>query len=285
MKGSSNTEASKVPLKLEVFNGGQADFYANQTLVMGERDAVLIDVPFTRSQAHRIVAGILDLGRHLTHIYITHSHPDHYFSAPVLLSAFPNAELIAVPKVCLNIGMSIPGRLKAWAGMLGVNGPGNVVAPKPYDETFIALEGERLEILGPMAGDHQDSTAIYIPSIDAIVTGDVAFNGFHLFLTHGKEDYRKEWLKSLEYLMSLKPKTVIAGHRAPGLSASPASLQYSRDYLRAFEKAVSNSSTSEEITAEMKKNYPKAQDIMEDFVLSASAQVAAGEMDPILETD
>lgn len=275
----------QTPLGLKVFNGGKKDFYANQTLITGKNDAVLIDVPFTRSQAHRIVADILDLGKNLTHIYITHSHPDHYFSAPVFLDAFPQVELITIPIVSMNIGISIPGRLMAWASMLGLNGPQHVVVPKPYEEPYIELEGHQIHIIGPMAGDHHDSTAIHIPAIDAIITGDIVFNGFHLFLTHGKEAYRKDWLASIDHLISLKPQTVIAGHCAPERESSPDSLSFTRNYLLAFEEAVSSVDNSEEVVAKMKQAFPDARDIMDEFVLTISAQVALGEMEPILETD
>ncbi|MEM8532543.1 MAG: MBL fold metallo-hydrolase [Chloroflexota bacterium] len=280
---TSNT-LHKPPLHLEEFNGGRANHYANQTLVMGERDTVLIDAPFTRSQAHRIVATILDTGLNLTHIYVTHSHPDHYFSAPVLLEAFPHVELIAVPKVCLNIAISIPGRIKAWSGMLGVNGPINPIVPKPYIESFIELEGQQLDILGPMAGDHPDSTTIYIPVIDAIITGDIVLNGTHLFLTHGKEDYRQRWLESLDYLISLNPITVIAGHCTLGRDHDQQALQYSRDYLLAFEEAVAKANTSDEVVATMKNRFPDSTELLEGITITFSARVALGEMEPVPET-
>ena len=145
-------------LTLKVIHGGPDSFSANTVLVTGKKDAVLIDVPFICSQAHRVVAEILESKRNLKYIYITHCHPDHYFSAHVFIQAFPNAELIAIPKVCLNIGISIPGRLNYWSPKLGSNAPRYPIIPKPYYESCIDLEGERLEILGPIPGDHKDST-------------------------------------------------------------------------------------------------------------------------------
>ena len=272
-------------LALRVFTGGQADFYASQTLISGDEHAVLIDVPFTRSYAHRIVAEILDAGKELTHIYITHSHPDHYFSAPVFLDAFPAAKLVSLPKICLNIGISVPGRLFAWSSMLGTNGPGNVVVPIPYEQDHIELEGERLVLLGPMAGDHPDSTAVHIPSLNALVTGDIAFNGFHLFLTHGGKAYRQAWLASLDRLMAMEPDVVVAGHSAPGRSSTPETLRYTREYLVAFEEVVAQSANSEAAIEAMKAHFPDSVDVMGDFVLTLSAQVATGEAEPIVETD
>ncbi|MCX7172150.1 MAG: MBL fold metallo-hydrolase [Proteobacteria bacterium] len=73
---------TETPLTLKVFNsgkggGGGFDFSVNSAIVMGEKDAVLIDAQFTMSAAHRLVADILETGKRLTTIYITHWHPDH----------------------------------------------------------------------------------------------------------------------------------------------------------------------------------------------------------------
>ena len=121
------------------------------------RQSVLVDPGAEPDTLQKMVEGTRPKA-----ILITHSHPDHYFSAPVFVQAFPNVELITIPKVCLNIGISIPGRLKYWSPILGSNTPRYPVIPKPYYESFIELEGEKLEILGPINGDHKESTAIYI---------------------------------------------------------------------------------------------------------------------------
>jgi glyoxylase-like metal-dependent hydrolase (beta-lactamase superfamily II) len=276
-------------LSLKVIHAGPSSFLVNNTLVMGEKEAVLIDVPFTRSQAHRVVAEILESNLELKYIYITHSHPDHYFSANVLNQAFPNAELIAIPKIALNIGISAPGRLNFWSPMLGANGPGNPVIPKPYYESYMELEGSRLEILGPLHGDHNESTVIHIPSIDAIIASDLLFNGLHMFTAHGLEEHRRAWVKSLDYLLSLKLKTVVAGHTAPGASKKGTedgieSLEYARHYLFAFEEEVLRTNTSDELIAAMRKRYPEAQDLFDGFILKNSAKVAKGERPPSMET-
>ena len=262
-------------LALNVIYGGEKSFSATNTLVMGTEDAVLIDVPIILSQAHRVVAEIIESKRNLKYIYITHAHPDHYFSAPVFVEAFPNAELIALPQVCLTIARTIPERLKYWSETIGPDCPSNPVAPKPYEESTIELEGEKLEILGPMVGDHKETTAIYIPSIKAIIGSDIVFSGIHLFMAHhvNPED-RKGWLKSIEYLMSLKPKIVVAGHKLAHMSDGPESLQYCRDYLIAFEEILSQTNSSAELIAAVQKRFPDIQDMMNGFVLPKSGKLA-----------
>jgi glyoxylase-like metal-dependent hydrolase (beta-lactamase superfamily II) len=285
MDNSTGKDTNKSSLELKVIHGGPDSFNANTALVMGKKDAVLIDVPFTLSQAHRVVAEILESKRNLKYIYITHCHPDHYFSSPVFVQAFPAAELIALPKVCMDIGKSIPGRLRHWSPKLGSNAPRYPVVPRPYYEHFIELEGEKLEILGPMNGDHRECTAIYIRSLNAIVASDIVFNGIHLFMAHATPEDRKGWLESIEYLISLKPEIVVAGHKLPGMSDGPESLKYCRDYLIAFEEAVAQTSSSTELIAAVRKRFPEVQDVMDNFILTRSAKVASGETRPALETE
>ncbi|MFC1979092.1 MBL fold metallo-hydrolase [Chloroflexota bacterium] len=275
MDNSTSKKAHKSSLTLKVIHGGPKSFDAPNVLVVGEKDAVLIDVPIILSQAHRVVAEILESKRNLKYIYITHGHPDHFFSAPVFTQAFPNAELIAVPQVCLSVAMSIPERLPFWSQMLGSNCPRNPVVPKPYDEPFIELDGEKMEILGPMIGDHKETTAIYIPSLEAIIASDIVFNGIHLFMAHHTTpEARKGWLDSIEYLISLKPKTVVAGHKLAHMSDDPESLQYCRDYLIAFEEILSQTNSAAELIAAVRKRFPEIQDMMDDFVLPRSARLA-----------
>jgi glyoxylase-like metal-dependent hydrolase (beta-lactamase superfamily II) len=265
----------KSPFELKVIYGGQKSFSATNTLVMGERDSVLIDVPIILSQAHRVVAEIYESKRNLKYIYITHGHPDHFFSALVLVQAFPNAQLIAIPQVCLSVAKSIPERLPFWSGVLCSDCPRNLVVPNPYDGFSIELEGERLEILGPMVGDHKETTAIYIPSLDAIIGSDIVFSGIHLFMAHHvTPEARSGWLKSIEYLMSLKPKIVVAGHKQAHMSNSPESLEYCHDYLIAFENILSQAKSPEELIAAVQKRFPEVDDMMDGFILPRSARLA-----------
>lgn len=80
-----------IPLQFQVIPTSATSMFANMTLITGDRDAVLVDVPFARSDAYRVVASILDSGKTLKAVIITHDHPDHFFGLDVLADAFPNA--------------------------------------------------------------------------------------------------------------------------------------------------------------------------------------------------
>src|SRR5881398_1293095 len=73
------------------------------TLITGNREALLVDAGFTRADGHRLVAEVLDTGKALTKVLVSHADPDYYWGAEVLAEAFPDAELLATPLVIDHI--------------------------------------------------------------------------------------------------------------------------------------------------------------------------------------
>ena len=69
------------------------------TLIYGQRDAVLVDALLTIEQAHALVDWVAASGKHLTTIYVTHSHGDHFFGIAALQNRFPKARAVATPDV------------------------------------------------------------------------------------------------------------------------------------------------------------------------------------------
>ena len=61
-------------------------------LVAGKTDAVLLDTGFTRADALRIAAMVLDSKKTLKTIYISQADPDYYFGIEVLKQHFPEAQ-------------------------------------------------------------------------------------------------------------------------------------------------------------------------------------------------
>ena len=50
----------------------------SSTLIYGERDAVLVDAPTIVEQAAALADWVVDSGKNLTTIYVTHGHGDHF---------------------------------------------------------------------------------------------------------------------------------------------------------------------------------------------------------------
>lgn len=265
------------PLTVEVLRTSAGSLHVNSALIMGEHEAVLVDPPFTLADAHRVAAMVLDSGRTLTHIFVTHDHPDHFFAMQVLAEAFPAARIVAHPVVVADIWRSLPFKVVRWSPGLGANGPAYPSAPQALAEDRIMLEGHELRVLGPMQGDHVHSTALWVPEIRALVPGDLVFNEVHLWLGEHDAAAVARWSASVDQLLALDPAIVVAGHARPGLPDDVSGLQFTRDYLAAWPGLVEQAHGSAELQALVRARFPTTIDVLGDFILGNSSQVAEGE--------
>jgi glyoxylase-like metal-dependent hydrolase (beta-lactamase superfamily II) len=270
--------AHAAPLEIQVMQTSEGSLYTGITLIKGEKGAVLVDAPFTRADAHRIVAAILESGKTLETVIVTHDHPDHFFSVEVIVDAFPSARVVAAPQVVDDIWKSIPMKLKRWGAMLGPNGPRHPTAPAALEKPYVELEGHRIEIIGPMQGDHVHSTAVWVPDAKALIAGDLLFNEMHLWFGECTRDARLAWARSIDKLAGLGATLVVAGHKKPGLPDDASALAYTKKYLETFERSVAKSKTSAELSASIRAAFPQTIDVFGDFLLGNSSKVAMGEM-------
>lgn len=271
------------PLTVEVMQTSVNSLYTSISLIEGQKGAILVDAPFTRADAHRVVAWILESGHDLEAVYVTHDHPDHFFSMEVITQAFPKARVVSAPVVVEDIRKSIPAKMKRWGPMLGANGPRHPKAPTPLQGNVLMLEGERIEVIGPLQGDHANSTALYVPSAKTLIAGDLLFNEMHLWLGESLEPQRKAWAAAVESLAGLGATRVIAGHKKPGLADDTSAVSYTRTYLAGFERAIGESKNSAELRAKITAAFPATIDWNGDFLLGNSSRVAMGEDPPWAE--
>lgn len=274
---AAQTMQTGAPLSFEVLRTSPGSLYANITLIKGEREAVLVDAPFTMADAHRVVAMVLESGKHLQTVFVTHDHPDHFFSMEVIRQAFPDARIVASPVVVADIWQSLPLKVKRWSPMLGANGPRMPTAPEPLASDTILLEGHPLKVIGPLQGDHVHATALWSPELRALFAGDLIFNRMFLWLgEHGPAE-RAAWARSLDGLAELHPLAVVAGHSKPGTPNDASGLAFSRRYLADWERAVAASRSSAELRDRIRRLYPDSIDVLDDFLLGHSSKVSMGE--------
>ncbi|MGE0484987.1 MAG: MBL fold metallo-hydrolase [Gammaproteobacteria bacterium] len=262
------------PLQIKVFMSKEdhMGLGVSSTIIYGEKDAVLVDAQFTLSNAHRLAAEILETGRRLTHIYITHLHPDHFMGLPIITAAFPEARVVSLPASAKDVNEAFDFKLEYWGKkVLGTNGAKSKVAVESLAEPVIMLEGQRLEILGPFQGDAANSSAVWIPSIKTLVASDFVFDHAHAWLSDGKTPaLRQAWLDALDILAALEPAVVVPGHAPSADHLSPASIDYTRQYIKRFIAALGASGNSAELMATMREHYP---DASLPFALEYSAKI------------
>jgi glyoxylase-like metal-dependent hydrolase (beta-lactamase superfamily II) len=244
-------------LQLTVYTGrGVTGYDVNSTMISGEKDMLLIDAQFSLSEAHRLAAVILESKKNLTTIYITHPHPDHMFGLAVLKQAFPAARIVALPPTVAAAKTGWPSRQKFWLATYGNNIPGpDPVLPEELTEPFLTLEGERFPVTGPVGGsDGPGNSFVYIPSLKAVVTGDIVFD--HVYFGVQRDKGREEWLKSIDQILALKPEIIVPGHEGPGATRNPAAIAYMKKYMADWDANVTRSKNAEEMRANVLKQYP-----------------------------
>lgn len=159
--------------------GNDAIFQVSSVLVSGEREAILIDAQFGKSQAEQLVALVRASGKTLTTIYISHGDPDFYFGLDTLLEAFPQAKVVATAPTVRHIRDTVDAKLAFWGPKLGADAPRKAVIPQVLQGDTLTLEGETLRITG-LDGPQPDRSFVWIPSRKAVVGGVVVFGNLHV---------------------------------------------------------------------------------------------------------
>ena len=136
------------PLTVKVYNADGNSFNVNSTLVYGEKDAMVIDAGFTRADALRIAANVLDSGKQLTTIYVSQADPDYYFGVEALKEIFPKADVVTTPAVLSKLVPKMAGKVAFWGPKMGANAPRTPVAPRALEGNTLTLEGQTIEIRG-----------------------------------------------------------------------------------------------------------------------------------------
>ncbi|HSK40828.1 MAG TPA: MBL fold metallo-hydrolase [Arenibaculum sp.] len=265
------------PLSLHLHTGNDGGFLVNSTLVAGAREAVLIDAQFSFANAHRLLAEILETGRKVTTVYVTHAHPDHYFGIAVIREAFPDLRVVAAAATIEGIERTAESKIAEWAPRLGRNVPTRAIVPDLLEGGVIDLEGHRLEVIEGLQGDIPENTIVWIPDLKAVVTGDTVYGGCHVWTADAGKAERAAWMRTLDRIEALAPEVVVPGHFKTGTPTSlDATVGHTRDYLTFFGDVVEGATTSTEVVAAVRERYP---DLSFGMALEVGAKVRTGEME------
>ncbi|WP_348695949.1 MBL fold metallo-hydrolase [Duganella fentianensis] len=268
--------ASAAPLKVEVFNPGEAAIFpVASVLVSGAKDAVLIDAQFSRGEALKLVEQIRASGKRLTTVYVSHGDPDFYFGLDVIHAAFPEAKIVATSYTVAAIEKKKDAKVAFWGPILKDNAPYSIIVPQVLQGDRIELEGETLQIAG-LQGPAPERSYVWIPSIKTVAGGVVLFHDLHVWTADTQTlASRQQWLATLDGIAALQPATVVPGHYKVGSALTPASIGFTRDYLVKFEAETAAAANSAALIARMQQLYPQAG---LKAALDTSAKVAKGEM-------
>jgi len=275
----------KSNINLSIYNGIEAT--VNAYYFSDNESSILVDCLRNSEEAKSLADFIKSKNKPLTHILITHGHPDHYIGMNVMKNEFPNAKIVVTkPEIKADIiGFS------TW--MLGVGWLENEPTMKPkstenpngfdYENNIGILnakeislaEGAKLELNSDYQGaECEHLTTIYSKDLNAFFTGDFCYNKVHIWLAVDKKNitYWKTQLDSfVTELTELNP-TIYPGH---GKETDISLFSEVKQYILDFEETIANSTSRAEAMTKMKALYPEHQQA--DFLLLNSINASIAE--------
>jgi len=261
-------------LQYKVFLHSYDGWNSTSTLFYGERDAVLIDACQLLSDAHRLAAELILLGKNLTHIYISHFHPDHHFGTVVLQYAFPRARIVALPSVVKDIVFTTNDKLLMWGDVFGSNQPERVVIPMPLADGRLEVEGHELEFSDDWEGDCSNNSIVWVPSLGIACATDVAELDSHIWTVESDAERRGKWRSALKRLREMGARTVIPGHCSPEAFVrleGDACIDHTLRYLDVYEEVLAQARTGAELVSGIERYFPGMK--TEDFGLQWQARL------------
>jgi glyoxylase-like metal-dependent hydrolase (beta-lactamase superfamily II) len=130
------------------------------------------------------------------------------------------------------------------------------VLPELLTTNTIDLEGNELRVIRIGRADTAESTVLHVPSLAAVVTGDLAYNEVHMMTAEAGQPELAEWITNLNAVAALEPNLVVAGHKKVENGNDPKIIGESQQYLRDFSRIAAEETTAAGIVARMVERYP-----------------------------
>ncbi len=249
---------------IKVFTSPDDQFWVNSVIIEGKHEVMLVDAQLTKTSAEKVLQEIKETKKPLSIIYITHEHADHFLGLEVFREAYPGVRIIANSAVTDRINIVYQEKVDKWKKILGSGATSHVVVIGQFDGNFIKFESSTIEVLKDVQGDTDENTMLWIPGQRILISGDVLFNGMHVYTAETDSKARGKWLNSLNKIRELKPSVVIPGHSKVGapLDANTA-VDFTENYLLAFEEELKKAKDPDSLINTMKERFPSA-----DFLLA-----------------
>ena len=246
---SSQTKEASVaaPFSIWTHHADEDGFLSNSHLIMGAREAILVDAQFNALEAKQVAEAIRSSGKMLSKIIITHPHPDHYYGLEILAAAFKDAVILGGPRTIREIEAS----MKHWVGDKDRGAHFAKSAVLEGSEGSFHLEHTAIVYKTWPDVESIENTVLLIPTQGALFVGDLASNGVHMWLSEGRLE---SWQARLQEIEAMGPFSVIyPGH---GLKGGPALLAAAAQYLLDFQETLDTVATTGAAIERMTRLYP-----------------------------
>ena len=262
-------------IQLDVYNGIEAS--VNAYIFSDNQSMILVDCLRNSKEAQLLADVLKKLNKPLTHILITHGHPDHYLGMNVIKQEFPDAKIVVTKQEIKNdiIGFSNWMEGMGWLETEQAMKPKTGENKNGFDyennievlnsKTLALAEGAILELNSDyLPSECEHLTTIYNKELNAFFTNDFCYNGVHIWLAVDKKNiaYWKTQVAQFKKELSAKNPIIYPGHGKP---CDVSLFDEVKNYIEDFEETVLKSKTRDEAMKTMQELYPDHQQA--DFLL------------------
>jgi glyoxylase-like metal-dependent hydrolase (beta-lactamase superfamily II) len=243
------------------FVSNEQGFAVNSWLVPTQHGIVVIDTQFTVTEADQLVKTVIQTGRPLQAIIITHPHPDHYNGICQLLQ-LAHVPVYATQATIDGIRFTAESKRTQWKPTYGKDYPDTTCIPDhavPIGGS-VRVDGVELQFRDYGPGEALGESITLVPTLHAVFVGDLIYNQVHPWLAEGRSI---QWLAQLDRLAKDIPADWILypGHGAAG---GVAVIDAQRRYITELRSATRaklgpsglTSDSSKEIVGDMRARYP-----------------------------
>jgi glyoxylase-like metal-dependent hydrolase (beta-lactamase superfamily II) len=262
----SDVRPDEVAPAVHVIPDGRVPLVPNIGIVIGEREALIVDTGMGPMNGQRVRATAEALTERPLTLTVTHFHPEHGFGAQVFKDR----------KIIYNRAQKEELDRKGRAYLDMFRGFGPAVAEQLEGVEFVPPEEvyddqTTLDLGGVSANLHFFGQAhtlgdqiVLIPEQRVLFTGDLVetrlFPIFPWFPPDDSDVSGKRWIDVLARLQSLEPEVVVPGHGEVG---GPELIREVRDYLedvRDRVAAIGDNRSNEDVKAQLepaiRADYP-----------------------------
>jgi glyoxylase-like metal-dependent hydrolase (beta-lactamase superfamily II) len=272
-------------ISLEVYHGVEAT--VNAYIFSDDTSIVLADCLRNSNEAAKLAQQIKEQGKPLTHLLITHGHPDHYLGMNIMKQEFPDVNIVVASQ---EIKDDIAG-FSAWMETVGWLDGEPAMKPKSetnpngfdYQQNISVLTGNELKLAGgavlELKSDYSGAecehlTTVFSKDLNAFLANDFCYSGVHPWLAIDKNNI-ENWKKQLEEFKTIFSESKPAVYPGHGKPADVSMFSDMLNYIRDFQKVVAEAKTREEAMTKMQELYPAH--LQADFLLVYSVNAFVGE--------
>ena len=266
---------SRAPkLRLIEVGSDSTSFDVVSTLIVGPKESLLWDAQYHVDDAKKLADAIAATHTHLKAIVISHPDHDHYSGLAVVLERFPGTPVYMTAKALATFDTTAERSFQGEKSRRPAAMADSLVHPRLLPSNHLTVDGEAVELIPDLTGDVivPTNSVLWIPSLRAVLAGDVVFNGVHPWLGSSDEASRTAWRASVKRIADMKPAIVVAGHkRDVNAPDTPASLAFMDSYLADFDLLRKTSADANALRTAMLAKYP---DLAVAVLINFSAQMS-----------